>query len=93
MNEPEIKNQVECATCPWNRNCIEPPTMTADDVKGVIEKQEEGNSSEKRMVGGILATMVFGGKDTECRACPIFIERLRQGPELSGRVKEIMKGL
>ena len=91
----KVEQQIECTTCPWNKNCIEPPTMTEDEVKAKMEEagpkqgmdREEG---EKSMMSGMLTAMFFGGKDTEAKVCPVFANALRKSPELSEKIKAIM---
>lgn len=88
----QVERQIECSTCPWNKNCIEPPSMTKEDVEKTVEEMEEkGGSKEGKLMSGLMSALVFVGKDKECHACPVFIEKLRQSPELSMKIKEIMK--
>lgn len=98
MTEPKnkVEQQIECATCPWDRFCIRPPMMTKEEVereiKDKMKPDKEDKGGESTLFGGLMATMIYGGKDKECPACPVFIEELRKGPELSKKIKELMKG-
>ena len=90
------EQQIDCATCPWNKLCIDPPVMTDEEVKAKIEseqmdKDKSKDDAERSVFTGLLSVLIFSGKDRDCRACPIFIERLREGPELSAKIKQIMK--
>lgn len=52
----------------------------------------ESKTSEDKLFSGLLSAMMFAGKDRECPACPIFIEKLRESPDLSDSIKKMMKG-
>jgi len=88
----KLEQQLSCTTCPWNKYCIEPPVMTEEEVKAQIEKGKEGDDKETALFGGLINALVFAGKDREARICPIFAQALRSGPELSQKIKDIMKG-
>jgi len=77
-----------CATCPWDRFCIEPPSMTRADIDRHIEeatKRDEETAAKARAEGkqpgmpvGVLVTaMTFSGRDTAASVCPVFALRLR----------------
>jgi hypothetical protein len=76
-----------CATCPWDRNCFSPPTMTSADVEQQIAEaaaRDEREAAEARMsgrdaampVGTLMAAVIYGGKDTSAQVCPVFGLRL-----------------
>jgi hypothetical protein len=91
-----------CATCPWDRNCFTPPTMTAADVEAQIHEATEKDRAElevARMTGGearmpvgsLLTAMFVGGKDTSAQVCPVLALRLRSS---GGRkIADTFKGL
>ncbi len=94
----KVEQQVDCMTCQWNKMCVDPPSMTEAEVKEKVEKDrptsDMGNDKKKRegsMIGSLMTAMMFAGKDKECRACSVFIARLREGPELTTKIKQIMK--
>ena len=81
-----------CRTCPWTRQCITPPEMTAADVRAKIDEASKdptlasGGDKKDNAIGQIMATMftsaLFAGADTKAHVCPVFAMRLR---EESGR--------
>ncbi len=93
----QVEQQVECQTCQWNKACIDPPSMTKEEVEAKMAESKpsqdaDKESGEKSIMGSLMSAMFFGSKDRECHVCPVFAERLRSGPELSNQIKEIMKG-
>lgn len=74
-----------CATCPWDRLCVEPPAMSAQEIQAQIkvaeEKDNERDPLKTSMPAQTLMTiMALGGRDTSGRLCPVFALRLR-GPD------------
>jgi hypothetical protein len=77
-----------CATCPWDRLCITPPTMTAAEVEQQLAQAKNEDAARKDQAGGgkgfpvatLMMAMVVAGKDTAAQLCPVFALRLR-GPE------------
>jgi len=94
-----VERQVECATCPWNKNCIEPPSMTEAEVKAKLDESmptktdriDEHEDIGKSLIGGLMTTLMFSGKDTECKVCPTFAAAMKSGPELSQHIKAFMQ--
>ena len=77
-----------CMTCPWDRFCITPPSMTAEEVRRSLDdakrKDEEAAEAAKakgesagRPVGMLISTIVVAGRDTQAQVCPVFALRLR----------------
>lgn len=93
MNKTEA--QVQCVTCQWNKYCIEPPSMTKEEVEEKLNKSKEEVIPEEggtgKLLGGLMTTLFFSGKDLECKVCPVFAQQLRESPELSQKIKDIMK--
>ena len=91
----QIEQQVECTSCQWNKYCIEPPIMTKEEYEEMINKEKDKAKmdGESGVYSSLLTALVFGGKDKTCNACPVFIDRLSQGPELSNKIKEIMRSI
>jgi hypothetical protein len=91
-----------CATCPWDRNCFSPPSMTSAEIdRHVAEaaRKDEQQAQEARMMGRpavmpagtLMAALVFAGKDTAAQVCPVFALRLRSS---GGRkIADTFKGL
>ena len=91
-----------CATCPWDRNCVTPPTMTSADVEQQIEQaaaQDRAEAEQAQMsgrqakmpVGSLMTALIYGGKDTSAQVCPVFALRLRSS---GGRkIADTFKGL
>ena len=90
-----VESQIECVSCTWNKFCVEPPSMTKEEVDKKIEEAKsevrEKGGAEGEMFAGLLSTMMYTGKDSECPACPVFIKRLRESPDLANHIKEYMK--
>lgn len=83
-----------CGTCPWDRYCITPPTMSSAEVKALQTEAEEKDRAEteaarlrgeepKMPMGSLMTAMVFAGKDEQATLCPVFSARLRSS---QGRV-------
>ena len=93
----KVEQQVECLSCQWNKNCVEPPTMTKLEVEGkMAEMQPKPGATQedsgKALFRGLTSALIFGGRDTQAQVCPTFANALRSGPELSQQIKSIMKG-
>lgn len=92
----EVEQQIECVACPWNKQCIEPPMMTEEEVKAKMDegKPEASMSQEEaegKLMGGIVSALFFVGKDTEARICKVFANALRKSPDISNQIKAIMQ--
>ena len=85
-----FEEQIDCATCQWNKNCIEPPTMTREEIEERV-KESVDEDGDKGLMKGLLATMMFVGRDTQATICPIFANKLNESAELSNKIKELMK--
>ena len=87
-----------CATCPWDRLCITPPTLTKQDIDNQIKQAEakdrEHDPDGKKMpVGMMLAALSLGGKDKTGTLCPVFTLRLRgpDGRQVADGVRAMMR--
>lgn len=93
-----------CATCPWDRNCVMPPTMSSAEIEAQMEdakRQDEQNAAAAKAAGkdpgmpaGILLTaLAYAGKDTSAQVCPVFALRLRSsgGRVIADRFKSLMQ--
>jgi hypothetical protein len=70
-----------CATCPWDRNCISPPTMTSEEVKAKVDeaiaKEDQRVKADKRAgravgmpVEALMTTIVYAGSPGMTRSEP-----------------------
>jgi hypothetical protein len=94
-----------CATCPWDRNCVTPPTMTSGEIEAQLKQaaqEDQQRAAAAAAAGqqtgiphGVLLTMLsVGGRDTMGLLCPVFALRLRSaaGRGMADQVKAIMQG-
>ncbi|MCU1590055.1 MAG: hypothetical protein JWP11_1311 [Frankiales bacterium] len=93
-----------CATCPWDRFCLTPPTMTSDEVRAAIDKAsaederkahaaEVAGKTPGMPIGMLLTAVTVSGRDTSSTCCPVFSLRLRtsRGREAVDMVKNAMQ--
>lgn len=88
-----------CATCPWDRLCVEPPQMSTKEIERQIKEAEtkdlERDPTKSAMpVSMILTTLVYAGKDNAGKLCPVFALRLRgpDGRRVADGLREQMRG-
>ena len=91
-----------CATCPWDRNCFAPPTMTSAQIDAHVAeaaRQDEeralaavaGGGSAPLPTGTLLSVAIYAGRDTAAQVCPVLGLRLRSS---GGRkIADTFKGL
>lgn len=92
-----------CMTCPWDRNCVEPPSMTKADVDAEIAKAKAKDEEEAAKAraegkddagigwGSLMTAVVVGGRDTSASCCPVFA--LRFGSHSGRRVADTVRAL
>jgi|SRR5579859_1298553 len=90
-----------CTTCPWDRNCLTPPSMTAMDIdeqiqQAALKDRQPGGppppEGEGRFpVATMMAALVYAGKDTAIQGCPVAVVRLRSGD--GRKIAEMVKAL
>lgn len=84
-----------CATCPWDRNCVNPPEMSAGDIRQKIDETAEAAKTAGHDAGTavLTATVIYAGKDTALQACPVLAVRLRSadGRKAAEGVKNLMQ--
>jgi hypothetical protein len=79
--------QMLCMTCPWDRNCVNPPAMTSAEIDAQIAAASakdkaaaaEDPSGQQMPVGTLMTVLAYAGKDTSISACPVLGLRLRSG--------------
>ena len=92
-----------CATCPWDRNCVTPPSMTKADVDQQIAQatEQDKRHAEERTakgqepgmpMGSLLTALMFGGRENTATVCPVFALRLRSsgGRRIADGLKDLM---
>ena len=92
-----IQPDLICATCPWDRLCIEPPAISEREATQKIDaalKQDEERDPQRggMPVGMLLTALLYAGKPTAGQLCPVFALRL-SGPDgriLADRVRVVM---
>lgn len=93
-----------CQTCPWDRPCVSPPTMTRAEIDAQIAEassQDEARAAAARAAGrdpglptGMLLTaMTVGSADIQAQVCPVFALRLRSsaGRTIADRLRDSMQ--
>jgi hypothetical protein len=81
-----VAPELVCATCPWDRLCVEPPTVSRAEIDRQLERSKAEDEARVRRnpeaIPLVTLTMaaILGGRDTSGRLCPVFALRLR-GPE------------
>jgi hypothetical protein len=93
-----------CTTCPWDRNCITPPSMTSAEVEAKIKKATDEDmakaaqaratgQAEAMPVGSLLTALTLGGRDTSAQVCPVFALRLKSsgGRQIAESVRSSMQ--
>jgi hypothetical protein len=112
MSYEDVKAQLEagvdpsllCATCPWDRLCINPPTMTADEVKAKMhaavpkvgdDPRHQTQAGASDALGQVLMTaLAYGGRDTRAELCPVMAIEMRspKGRTMNAALRERMGG-
>jgi len=93
-----IPAELICATCPWDRLCVEPPSMSSAEIERQLEEakliDQQNDPDGKRMpVGTLMTTLAFVGRDSSGRLCPVFALRLRgsDGRQIADSLKSTMQ--
>ena len=85
---------VQCKECPWYKSCAMPMRFTAEDIRRQLEQQGPGMGIPSQMDLGmqnLLSSMATSAQNSLLEGCPVFIERLRNNPQLAQRIKELMQ--
>lgn len=106
MTHEQAKKELEsgtpaeliCAMCPWDRLCVQPPTMSSQEIDRQIkdaEAADEARDPERKGVpaGMLMTALVFAGKDSSGALCPVFALRLRgpDGRQASDGIRTLMR--
>jgi hypothetical protein len=94
-----------CVTCPWDRNCVNPPSISTAEVRKVID--EAGAEDKLKALAAqslgqpapmptatLMMVAAYAGRDTALQACPVLALRLRSadGRKVAEGVKALMQG-
>jgi hypothetical protein len=87
-----------CASCPWDRLCITPPSMTGADIERHLDKakrdDEARDPNHKGLpTGQLLTALMFGGRDNQGALCPVFAVKLRSpdGRQVADTLRKLMQ--
>lgn len=91
-----------CMTCPWDRFCLTPPSMSAQEIDQHIadakrmDAEAAAKDPQKPLpIGTLVTTMVFAGRDTQAKLCPVLAMRLKlpEGRTVVDLVKQRMQSI
>lgn len=96
--ESGIAPDVLCATCPWDRLCVSPPSMSRQDVDSRIKAEAEKDKARRpgeMPINTLLTALVVAGNATTGEQCPVFSLRLRgpDGRQIADAIRTHMRGL
>ncbi len=93
-----------CQTCPWDRTCLTPPSMTSAEINAKMQEaaQDEDKKAQEAAaagkspgmpIGSLMTAVIFAGKDTSAQVCPVFALRLRSsgGRQIADGLKASMQ--
>ncbi len=84
----------QCKDCPWYKSCVMPMRFTAEDIRRQLESSAPGmDISQQADLGmqNLLSSMATAAQNSILEGCPIFIERLRNDPDLAQKLKQMMQ--
>lgn len=84
----------QCKDCPWYKSCVMPMRFTAEDIRRQLESSAPGmDISQQADLGmqNLLSSMATAAQNSILEGCPIFIERLRNDPNLAQKLKQLMQ--
>jgi hypothetical protein len=90
----EAHGIIQCKECPWYKSCIMPMRFTAEDIRRQLQQSVSGMESSQPPdinMQNLMSSMAIAAQNSLLEGCPIFIERLRNNPNLAQRIKEIMQ--
>ena len=89
----EAQGLIQCKTCPWYKNCVQPIRVTEEDLRRQMESSMPGISSSgaSYSMSQFLSSMSTAAQNSLLEGCPVFIDRLRVNPKLSERIKKMMQ--
>jgi RecA/RadA recombinase len=89
----EAQDMLQCRSCPWYKNCVIPMRVSADDLKRQMESSMPSSytSGSSQELSQLLSGMASAAENSLIEGCPVFINRLRNNPELAQRIKKMMQ--
>jgi hypothetical protein len=84
-----------CASCPWDRLCVQPPTMTSAEVEQLIaaaDAKDRARDPNGLPAGLMMTTVMLAGKDGCGAMCPVFSARLRSDRQVADGIRNAMRG-
>ena len=84
----------QCKECPWYKSCAVPMRFTAEDIRRQLESSASGMDASLQADLGmqnLLSSMATAAQNSLLEGCPIFIERLRNSPQLAQDIKKMMQ--
>ena len=83
----------QCKECPWYKSCTVPMRFTAEDIRRQMESASSGANPLQADLGmqNLLSNMATAAQNSLLEGCPVFIDRLRNNPELAQRIKKMMQ--
>lgn len=87
-----------CATCPWDRLCVEPPKMSQLDYQRTLDEAEAKDKARDPQQTGLPAGMLLTALTMSPyvdsgRLCPVFALRLGgpDGRQLADSIRQTMR--
>ncbi len=88
----EASALVQCKECPWYKSCVTPMRFTAEDLRRQFQSaMPDFPVQEEYGMPKFLADLASATQNLLLESCPIFVERLRAGPELAQKIKKMMQ--
>jgi len=84
----------QCKECPWYKSCAVPMRFTAEDIRRQLESSASGMDASLQADLGmqnLLSSMATAAQNSLLEGCPIFIDRLRNSPQLAQEIKKMMQ--
>jgi len=89
----EAQALLQCKSCPWYKSCVLPMRVTEEDLRRQLKSSMPGMSipGAPNGVSQFLSSMAAAAQNSLLEGCPVFINRLRQNPELAEQIKKTMQ--
>jgi len=90
----EASALIECKECPWYKSCVLPLRISPEDMRRQLESTMPGTeftSASQYGVQQILGGLAAAAQNSLLEGCPVFINRLRQSPNLVQDIKKMMR--
>ena len=90
----EAQGIIQCRECPWYKSCVMPMRFTAEDIRRQIQQAAQGTDISQTAdlnMQNLLSSMAIAAQNSLLEGCPVFINRLRNSPQLAQKIKELMQ--